>query len=41
MKEELVKLIESIKVNSSVRLYDEAATKQAVILPFVQLLFSH
>jgi len=38
MKEILVKFIESIRLNTKINTYDEASTKQAIILPIIQIL---
>ena len=38
MTEQLVKFLDKIKSNTRVRTFDEAATKQAIILPLLQLL---
>jgi len=38
MKENLIKFIERLKVNTRISHFDEASTKQAVILPILQIL---
>ena len=34
----IVKFIDDLKAKQQIRLFDEAATKQAIILPILQLL---
>ena len=38
MTEQLVKFLERVRTNTKLRTFDEAATKQAIILPLLQLL---
>ena len=38
MTEQLVKFLDRIRSNTKLRTFDEASTKQAIILPLLQLL---
>ena len=38
MKDNLIDFIEKLKTNPKILIFDEASTKQAVILPILQLL---